>query len=130
MPGWWEATDRQKGREFSSRKQMNKERVIRYVKKLIPFTRQGQKLEPFDFGLEAPLREVPMCAAEGRPCHDHCICEIVIVPTRSTLIPELQHSEEVLYQAVAKLKGGERARATVALENLVAEITELSHAKA
>lgn len=86
-------------------------------------------MEEFDFGIESPLREIPMCAAEGRPCHDHCECPIVIVPTSSTLIPELAHSENVLYTAISHLKNrGERARATVALENLVAEITEKSNA--
>lgn len=87
-------------------------------------------MEAFDFGLEAPLREIPMCAAEGKPCSSECLCEIVIVPTQSTMNPALAKSEEILYTALSHLKNrAERAQATVALENLVAEITELSHAK-
>ena len=47
----------------------------------------------------------------------------------STLPPEFQQDEATLYNALRQLSGLERVRATVALENLVAEITEKSRGR-
>jgi len=67
---------------------------------------------------------------QGEPHTEFCDCPIYGRFLNSTLPPEFQQDERTLYAALDNLAGLERVRATVALENLVAEITEKNNGRA
>jgi hypothetical protein len=67
---------------------------------------------------------VPYCIAIGQPHTEACDCAEYAQSFGSTLPPQFQQDEATLYSALRRLGGLARVRATVALENLVAEITE------
>ena len=74
---------------------------------------------------------VPWCVSVGDTHKEHCDCPEVLIEQDSTLPPEFQQDEATLYAALRMLSPGmTRVRATVALENLVAEITEKSSGQA
>jgi hypothetical protein len=75
--------------------------------------------------LNSRIVYVPWCVAVGEPHTEACDCPEFTKQQVSTLPPEFQQDEATLYMALRMLSPGmTRVRATVALENLVAEITE------